>query len=329
MVIPLIATTALAHPGGTDSSGGHTDSDTGDYHYHHGYPAHEHTDSDGDGYRECPYRPDWEERQARQESHISPWRTEYTALILMLIFCILAHLFAYLANYCSRTRKDRLRRILDVLWVTLAILSFFFSFMMAGLLHHLRTMNIQISKPPPAPPLFQNKESLSGTVFLNHSRAQHQKYCLFLWRKSVAFLKASGIPCTNSNCAKTFAAFFYTSVKTIRSQDFADEVYHLLPIVLRELVGEKPDKSETIGSILVNYRKIAPELNESSIDPLTPEGADDLWNFLLSRLRFEDSCNETAKGLFLDVVSSVVRSAVSFKDNANPYYPPKLNPPNP
>ena len=51
--IPLVA---LAHPGRTDSSGGHTDHSTGEYHYHHGEPAHQHTDKDGDGILECPYR---------------------------------------------------------------------------------------------------------------------------------------------------------------------------------------------------------------------------------------------------------------------------------
>ena len=44
---------ASAHPGRTDSRGGHHDygnvSGLGDYHYHHGYPAHLHTDG------VCPY----------------------------------------------------------------------------------------------------------------------------------------------------------------------------------------------------------------------------------------------------------------------------------
>lgn len=44
-----------AHNGRTDASGGHTDSATGDYHYHHGYPAHAHFDIDGDGVIDCPY----------------------------------------------------------------------------------------------------------------------------------------------------------------------------------------------------------------------------------------------------------------------------------
>lgn len=47
--------TASAHPGKTDSNGGHWDSETGEYHYHHGYPAHDHYDADGDGTIDCPY----------------------------------------------------------------------------------------------------------------------------------------------------------------------------------------------------------------------------------------------------------------------------------
>lgn len=44
-----------AHSGGTDENGGHYDSSTGEYHYHHGYPAHDHEDLDGDGTLDCPY----------------------------------------------------------------------------------------------------------------------------------------------------------------------------------------------------------------------------------------------------------------------------------
>ena len=51
----LTVPSASAHPGRTDSNGGHTDSSTGEYHYHHGYPAHQHYDMDGDGKKDCPY----------------------------------------------------------------------------------------------------------------------------------------------------------------------------------------------------------------------------------------------------------------------------------
>lgn len=46
---------AYAHPGGTDSRGGHRNHSTGEYHYHHGYGPHQHEDLDGDGDLDCPF----------------------------------------------------------------------------------------------------------------------------------------------------------------------------------------------------------------------------------------------------------------------------------
>lgn len=45
----LLSTVVFAHPGQTDADGGHYDRSTGEYHYHHGYPAHQHTGG------QCPY----------------------------------------------------------------------------------------------------------------------------------------------------------------------------------------------------------------------------------------------------------------------------------
>ena len=42
-------TTSYAHPGRTDSNGGHYNRSTGEYHYHHGYPEHQHPNG------VCPY----------------------------------------------------------------------------------------------------------------------------------------------------------------------------------------------------------------------------------------------------------------------------------
>lgn len=53
--LPAFVLVAQAHPGRTDSSGGHTDRSTGEYHYHHGYSAHDHYDMDGNGTVDCPY----------------------------------------------------------------------------------------------------------------------------------------------------------------------------------------------------------------------------------------------------------------------------------
>ena len=48
-VLMMAVSSALAHSGGTDSSGGHWNHKTGEYHYHHGYGAHQHPNG------VCPY----------------------------------------------------------------------------------------------------------------------------------------------------------------------------------------------------------------------------------------------------------------------------------
>lgn len=51
LIIVAFGCVAFAHSGGTDGQGGHTDQSTGEYHYHHGYPAHQH-----DTFGNCPYK---------------------------------------------------------------------------------------------------------------------------------------------------------------------------------------------------------------------------------------------------------------------------------
>lgn len=54
LVIALLmgGASSAAHSGRTDKNGGHRDSSTGEYHYHHGYPAHQHENG------VCPYNYD-------------------------------------------------------------------------------------------------------------------------------------------------------------------------------------------------------------------------------------------------------------------------------
>ena len=55
LILPTVVLVTSAHSGRTDGSGGHTKHSTGEYHYHHGYSAHDHYDIDGDGKKDCPY----------------------------------------------------------------------------------------------------------------------------------------------------------------------------------------------------------------------------------------------------------------------------------
>ena len=66
---------ANAHSGKTDSSGGHTNHSTGEYHYHHGYSAHDHYDMDGDGDRDCPY--DFDDKTDHTNSDNSSYGNDY------------------------------------------------------------------------------------------------------------------------------------------------------------------------------------------------------------------------------------------------------------
>lgn len=52
LLLPLLAIAVSSHPGRTDSNGGHYNRSTGEYHYHHGYPAHQHING------VCPYSSD-------------------------------------------------------------------------------------------------------------------------------------------------------------------------------------------------------------------------------------------------------------------------------
>ena len=61
---PLIS---LSHSGGTDGKGGHRDSSTGEYHYHHGYPAHQHPNG------QCPYNYINNTSSTNSSSQGTPW----------------------------------------------------------------------------------------------------------------------------------------------------------------------------------------------------------------------------------------------------------------
>lgn len=54
LIMIIISPLSLAHKGRTDSNGGHYDYSTGEYHYHHGYEAHQHPNG------VCPY--DYEDK---------------------------------------------------------------------------------------------------------------------------------------------------------------------------------------------------------------------------------------------------------------------------
>lgn len=67
VIILMMCVSSAAHPGRTDENGGHRDSSTSEYHYHHGYPAHQHENG------VCPY--DYDDKtgvSSGSSSHLVP-----------------------------------------------------------------------------------------------------------------------------------------------------------------------------------------------------------------------------------------------------------------
>jgi hypothetical protein len=65
-ILSVCCISGSAHSGRTDARGGHRNHSTGEYHYHHGFPAHDHYDINGDGTKDCPYN--FEDRTNRSGS---------------------------------------------------------------------------------------------------------------------------------------------------------------------------------------------------------------------------------------------------------------------
>lgn len=85
VLILVFSFTIWAHPGRTDSSGGHYNRSTGEYHYHHGYPAHQHPGG------VCPYDcNDLTDHTSTSSSHLVKEKSEIPGKIIFAAGAILS-----------------------------------------------------------------------------------------------------------------------------------------------------------------------------------------------------------------------------------------------
>ena len=106
LLLPSITLITYAHPGRTDSRGGHTNHSTGEYHYHHGYSAHDHYDMDGDGVIDCPYdfrdNTDHENVQSKSNTEYTPNNTTAKkdhGLLITIVGTVLGYAALWIAWY--------------------------------------------------------------------------------------------------------------------------------------------------------------------------------------------------------------------------------------
>lgn len=109
LTIFLLPAVAFAHPGQTDEDGGHYDRSTGEYHYHHGYPAHQHTGG------QCPY--DFDDRTgwnsgpsaSKSDTKFFDWSDPSNSWGIILLFCVLPLPILFGIFIISDKRKSRKR----------------------------------------------------------------------------------------------------------------------------------------------------------------------------------------------------------------------------
>lgn len=91
LVSLFVISVSCAHSGRTDANGGHYDRSTGEYHYHHGYPAHQHPNGI------CPYSNTPNINNSRQNNtrdedtkkhtnNIINWIFEHDTLTFFIVF---------------------------------------------------------------------------------------------------------------------------------------------------------------------------------------------------------------------------------------------------
>ena len=136
-IITILSLTVLcfAHSGRTDSSGGHRDSSTGEYHYHHGYPAHQHPNG------KCPYDFDDKTNHNNANNNNSPSETKSTedylgAIVLSLVgsCCLFLPFSGFVINFFEFIFKtsfsDKGFTIIYIITfiITAVVIFFLFSF---------------------------------------------------------------------------------------------------------------------------------------------------------------------------------------------------------
>lgn len=104
LIVTSFSLSVLAHSGRTDSKGGHYDSSTGEYHYHHGYPAHQHING------KCPFLTISDPENTNIISYGNNRETASTSdslygdILINSIIVLIAFVFLYIYYRVSRTK---------------------------------------------------------------------------------------------------------------------------------------------------------------------------------------------------------------------------------
>ena len=120
----------------------------------------------------------------------------------------------------------------------------------------------------------------------------------FLWECVDILEYTTGYHLPIYSKAYIWAAYFYVFAKTVRSQSVVDELYSRQHKDAMAYFKGRTAGIEPYITLSNAYKKIAPVLNESRIDPRTPGGRDQLWDLLCQWVHFPEDCVESGRKKF-------------------------------
>ena len=95
-----------------------------------------------------------------------------------------------------------------------------------------------------------------------------------------------------------WAAYFYVFAKTVRSQAIVDDLYSKQLEDAKSYFQDRMVGIDPYITLSNSYKRFAPVLNASGIEPRTPSGRNQLWNLLCQWAYFPDDCKEAARKEF-------------------------------
>lgn len=113
----------FAHPGSLDENGGHYDRSIGEYHYHHGYSAHQHKNG------ECPYdfKDNIDDDYTPKSNSLSNRKNNKSFLLALIKFLITISILIFIITFFLAVYLDfkchRLTAIRIFLFIFIIVLS--------------------------------------------------------------------------------------------------------------------------------------------------------------------------------------------------------------
>lgn len=278
MLLFCFSTFVFAHPGDTDSEGGHMNHNSGVYHYHHGYDAHSHADLNGDGTLDCPYEfAEFEDisNNGNTESKNTSSYDFYTPLQILLVTLI---------------------GIAGIL-VPFVLLYFVYN--------PPSSESPSTHNSPTTPPPKISTNEVQNAPNASNNLIPERFICRLMWAEVEKFRQQFPEKMGYRAEVYCWTALFYIVIKTIRKQRIVNLIYSHFPSTTILHFSNSPYSCEAYENALSEYRSFREELNASGIDPRTPLGINSLWELLAKKMFPKDNSFESAKTFFISSANRV------------------------